>query len=214
MRLYKYISPVLLMVLIFSVTINTSDFSSYDLGRNYVRVDSINNTGTLKKQIDDKIRIKNGPLRQANATANKMVQTAYKEIGNVGGEKYWSWYGFGSHQPWCGCFVSWCAEQNGLIENDIIPKFSGVSYGASWFMARDQWAWGDEIPAPGMIVFFDFTNMDLENVRDGITDHVGIVEKVEDGYVYCIEGNYKNNVEETMYEIGHYSILGYGMPNY
>ena len=42
-----------------------------------------------------------------------LVKTARAELGNKGGEKFWSWYGFDYQVDWCGCFVSWCADQNG-----------------------------------------------------------------------------------------------------
>ena len=214
MRLYKYISPILLFLLITSITINTSSFSTTDFGRNNFSIQSINNTGTLKRELDKKFYTANGPLKEVNTDGYNLVKTGYGELGNVGGEKYWSWYGFTSHQPWCACFVSWCADQNGLIEKGVIPSFAGVSYGASWFMGRNEWIWGNQVPSPGMIIFFDFTNMNLDNIRDGVADHVGIVEKVENGYVYAIEGNYNNACVENTYAIGHYNILGYGVPNY
>ena len=28
------------------------------------------------------------------------------QLGNVGGEPYWSWYGFQGRVEWCACFVS------------------------------------------------------------------------------------------------------------
>ena len=57
-------------------------------------------------------------------------------------------------------------------------------------------------------------NAELDEIRDGIPDHVGIVKDVKDGYVYCIEGNYRNTCKETKYAIGHKNILGYGTPKY
>ena len=42
-----------------------------------------------------------------------IVQVALTQVGNVGGEPYWSWYGFGSRVEWCACFVSWCADPCG-----------------------------------------------------------------------------------------------------
>ena len=41
---------------------------------------------------------------------DQIVQVALTQVGNVGGEPYWSWYGFGSRVEWCACFVSWCAD--------------------------------------------------------------------------------------------------------
>lgn len=40
-----------------------------------------------------------------------IVNVAISQIGNVGGEPYWSWYGFESRVEWCACFVSWCANE-------------------------------------------------------------------------------------------------------
>lgn len=54
----------------------------------------------------------------------------------------------------------------------------------NWFQARNLWMDGSATPTSGMIIFFDW----LENgTQDGSPDHVGIVEKVENGRVYTIE---------------------------
>ncbi len=53
-----------------------------------------------------------------------IVAVAVSQLGNVGGEPYWSWYGFDSHVDWCACFVSWCAVQAGMPENGEFPKFA------------------------------------------------------------------------------------------
>ena len=63
-----------------------------------------------------------------------IVEVAASQIGNVGGQPYWSWYGFDSRMEWCACFVSWCAEQCGYIETGIIPKFSRM-VSAAWAVA-------------------------------------------------------------------------------
>ena len=39
-----------------------------------------------------------------------LVRVALSQVGNVGGQPYWSWYGFAARKPWCACFVSWCAN--------------------------------------------------------------------------------------------------------
>ena len=54
----------------------------------------------------------------------EIVSVALSQIGNIGGEPYWSWYGFSGRVEWCACFVSWCANECGYIENGIIPKFA------------------------------------------------------------------------------------------
>lgn len=43
-------------------------------------------------------------------TSQLTVEVAALQIGNVGGEIYWRWYGFTERVEWCACFVSWCAN--------------------------------------------------------------------------------------------------------
>lgn len=143
-----------------------------------------------------------------------IVQVALSQIGNVGGEPYWSWYGFCSRVEWCACFVSWCADQCGYIENGVIPKYAGCINGVQWFRDRNQWADNSMEPSPGMIIFFDWDNKGSSGAQDGISDHTGIVEKVEDGIVYTVEGNSSDSCRERSYPVGYYEILGYGIPAY
>ena len=110
-----------------------------------------------------------------------IVEVALTQLGNEGGQPYWSWYGFEGRVEWCACFVSWCADQCGYIESGIIPKFAGCVDGANWFKGNGQWQDRNYEPQAG-IIFFDWEG-------DGETDHVGIVEKCENGVVYTVEGN-------------------------
>lgn len=145
----------------------------------------------------------------------QIVAVAESQIGNVGGQPYWSWYGFNSRVAWCACFVSWCANECGYIDMGVIPKFAGCVWGVDWFQDRGQWADGTATPVPGMIIFFDWDSPDGESgPQDGLSDHVGIVQKVEDGYVYTIEGNTSDSCAQRRYRIGYYEILGYGIPAY
>ena len=144
-------------------------------------------------------------------TSTLIVEVAKSQIGNVGGEPYWSWYGFTERVEWCACFVSWCANKCGYISSGIIPKFSGCINGVDWFKDRGQWIGNSFEPSPGMIIFFDW---DDEDGQDGNADHVGIVEKVENGRVYTIEGNTSDSCRQRSYPVGYYQILGYGIPDY
>ena len=140
-----------------------------------------------------------------------IVSVALSQVGNVGGEPYWSWYGFDSRVEWCACFVSWCANECGYIDTGVIPKYAGCVNGVQWFKDRGQWMDNSAEPAPGMIIFFDW---DDENGQDGLSDHTGIVEKVENGRVYTIEGNSGDSVRQNSYPVGHYEVLGYGCPDF
>lgn len=135
-----------------------------------------------------------------------IVQVALSQEGN-GGETYWSWYGFNSRVEWCACFVSWCADQCGYIDNGVIPKFSLCSDGVSWFFSHGQFRDGSYVPAAGDIIFFDWGD-------NGSIDHVGIVESVAGGRVNTIEGNSGNRCRRRSYSIGSSSIYGYGVPAY
>ena len=135
-----------------------------------------------------------------------IVKVAQKQIGNEGGEKFWKWYGFPTRVDWCCIFVSWCADQCGYIDSGLIPKYSVVDDGADWFRAKKQWLPGSATPNPGYIIFFDWAYDGL----DGKGDHTGIVERVENGIVYTIEGNSGDKVCERQYPIGDKEILGYG----
>ena len=147
-------------------------------------------------------------LYGVGASDEGIVNVALSQLGNVGGQPYWSWYGFGSRVAWCACFVSWCADQCGYIEAGIIPKFSLCDDGIYWFKARSQWAGNDVEPSPGWIIFFDW---DL----DGYSDHVGIVEYCEGGYVHTVEGNTSGDIcKQNMYVVGESDVMGYGMPAY
>ena len=136
-----------------------------------------------------------------------IVEVALTQLGNQGGQPYWSWYGFNSRVEWCACFVSWCADQCGYIESGLVPKFAGCVDGANWFKSNGKWQDRTYEPKVGDIIFFDWEG-------DGTTDHVGIVEKCENGTVYTVEGNSGDACKQRQYTVGSSNIYGYGIPAY
>ena len=142
---------------------------------------------------------------------DQIVTVALSQIGTMGGDPYWSWYGFNSRVEWCACFVSWCANECGYIDAGVIPKYAGCVNGVQWFKDRGQWLDNSAEPTPGMIIFFDWAD---ESGQDGLSDHTGIVQKVENGRVYTVEGNSGDSVRQNSYPVGYYEILGYGAPAY
>lgn len=136
-----------------------------------------------------------------------IVEVALTQVGNQGGQPYWSWYGFDSRVEWCACFVSWCADQCGYIESGLVPKFAGCVDGANWFKSNGKWQNRTYEPKAGDIIFFDWEG-------DGTTDHVGIVEKCENGTVYTVEGNSGDACKQRQYAVGSSNIYGYGIPAY
>lgn len=133
-----------------------------------------------------------------------IVEVARAELGNTGGEKYWKWYGFRSRVDWCAIFCSWCADQCGYIESGMLPRFSVVGDGANWFKTRHRWAGRGYSPRPGDFIFFDYE-------RDGVLDHVGIVENCDGKVVATIEGNSGNACRRQSYPVGSSLIAGYGL---
>ena len=144
----------------------------------------------------------------------EIVVVALSQLGNVGGQPYWSWYGFNSRVEWCACFVSWCANECGYLDAGVIPRTAGCISGSDWFKDRGLWQDNSYEPRPGDIIYFDWDNKGSSGPQDGLADHVGIVEKVENGLVYTVEGNSGDSCRENRYAIGHYEIYGYGTPAY
>lgn len=136
-----------------------------------------------------------------------MVAVAQSQIGNVGGAPYWSWWGLDYRVEWCAIFVSWCADQCGYLDAGVLPKMEGVRPYVDWFIERGQWQGRDYEPSPGDIIFFDWES-------DGLADHVGIVEKVENGFVYTVEGNSGDVCAERHYTLRVAPIFGFGLPEY
>jgi hypothetical protein len=134
-----------------------------------------------------------------------IVKVAQAQLGNVGGNKFWKWYGFSSHVHWCACFVSWCGDQCGYIKAGIIPKYAVCGTGANWFKERHRWANRGYAPKPGDIIFFDFDH-------DGVMDHTGIVESCDGKTVTTIEGNSGNACRRQSYVRGSSQIAGYVVP--
>ena len=134
-----------------------------------------------------------------------VVDRAKSQVGNVGGQPYWSWYGFNSRVEWCACFVSWCYNQAGKSE----PRFAACqSQGVPWFQSRGQWgARGYENIAPGDAIFFDWDG-------DGSADHVGLVIGTDGQRVYTVEGNSGDACKIKSYPLDYRCIKGYGLMNW
>ena len=178
--------------------------------------DRFNFTDNQRQQLSELLAEENRRLWSAvlygiYSGDDAIVTVALSQVGNAGGQPYWSWYGFDSRVEWCACFVSWCADQCGYIDSGVIPKFAGCVNGVQWFKDRDQWQDGSFEPSPGQIIFFDWDNKGSSGPQDGQSDHVGIVEKCENGIVYTVEGNAGDSCRQNQYPVGQYEILGYGV---
>lgn len=118
--------------------------------------------------------------------------------------------GWNQYTPWCGCFLSWAADQQRDTINGDPPKFADVDKGMKGFKDKSQWRErGDtnNMPIPGDYVFFDW---------DGKSDpdHVGAVLCVEGNFLYTIEGNSGGRVAVQRYDLNDKRIVGYGVLNW
>ena len=111
---------------------------------------------------------------------------------------------------WCTVFVDWCIymasgrdsrrAQKALYYTG--PYGAGCGMSVRYYQAAGAW---HSAPEPGDQIFFGTAS----NVR-----HTGLVEKVENGMVYTIEGNSNHMVRRRTYALSDSSILGYGRPAY
>lgn len=134
-----------------------------------------------------------------------IIDIALAQVGQMGGQPYWSWYGFEKRVEWCACFVSWCLNQSGYSE----PRFASCHYqGVPYFKSRGLWEPGGFTDlAPGDVIFFDWE-------CDGISDHVGLVIGRDESYVYTVEGNSGDVCRVKAYSLDSSVIYGYGKMSY
>lgn len=146
---------------------------------------------------------------------NEIVNLALSQVGikeiAENEVKYNTWYYGkkvnGTAYAWCGAFISWLANECGIL-NDLITKFNGCGTGVKWFKNKGQQLDGGNKAKIGDIIFFKPTK------AGAISSHVGIVVDVNDMHVTTVEGNKSNQVKKCTYSIGFDKILGYGQPNY
>lgn len=177
---------------------------------------------------DAQEKLENPTLPTLPSTAEKDARFAflktlagqYDSRGEIiGGSGYFSeWYigdyaknpGWNQYTPWCGCFLSWGAEQLKTTIDGDPPRFANVDTGMEGFQKSGKWRNPNDAnnkPIPGDYVFFDW---------DGGTDpdHVGAVLCVEGDFLYTIEGNSGGKVAVNRYPLSDSHIVGYGVLNW
>lgn len=180
---------------------------------------------------DAQEKLENPTLPTLPSTAEKDARFAflktlagqYDSKGEIiGGSGYFSeWYigdyaknpGWNQYTPWCGCFLSWGAEQLKTSIDGDPPRFANVDTGMEGFQKSGKWRNPNDAnnkPIPGDYVFFDW---DGRNDPDGgkDPDHVGAVLCVEGNSLYTIEGNSGGRVAVQRYDLNDKRIVGYGV---
>ena len=147
----------------------------------------------------------------ASGSGASIVAVAVQEIGyheGAGNHTKYAVYTGTDGLSWCHAFVSWCANECGFIDSNIIPKTAACETGRQWFISKQLYQKaGSYTPETGDIIYFD-------KAGAGESHHVGIVEYVENGIVHTIEGNKNNQVMRGHYELTYKGIMGYGTPDY
>ena len=149
---------------------------------------------------------------------NEFVQTALDEEGYEEGSdgytKYGSWYGL-ANADWCVMFISWCANQAGIMTTSStgtvpnVPKMASTSAMYTWYTNNRRNLAPSMSPTwslLGLLADIDGAKVGdivVINTQNGgpVTDHVGIVVSVDydAGTADVMEGNRSNKVKKVTY---------------
>ena len=122
-------------------------------------------------------------------------------------------YAVKNSDDWCDVFVTTVFQREGL--SHLIGRECGVERHIQIFKRLGIWNEnGASTPKSGDIITFNWDEYSQSN--DGFADHIGIVERVENGFIHTIEGNSGDvgTVKRNVYRIGHGNIRGFATPRY
>ncbi len=210
-KIIKIAVSVLLIVVtvsvsVFAVTPSYTVSSSYKNSTYYNKLLDVKLTGNQAQDIVNVALSQEGyheGSSSSNLGGNSSSSANYTEYGN--------W--FGRQDNWCAIFISWCANQAG-IPTSIVKK-NAVASGSTCQFGEKKYTFGSRAPQVGDIIY-------VQNDSDSDVDHVGLIYKVDNTYIYAVEGNFGNKVGTIKYykdsgKQTYYSstkILFYGVPDY
>ena len=122
-------------------------------------------------------------------------------------------YAVKNSDDWCDVFVTTVFQREGL--SHLIGRECGVERHIQIFKRLGIWNEdGASTPKAGDIITFNWDQDSQSN--NGFADHIGIVERVENGLIHTIEGNsgVVGTVKRNIYRIGHGNIRGFATPRY
>ena len=114
---------------------------------------------------------------------------------------------------------SWCATTGSALAiklgyTDIIPLECSCGHQIELWKKLGCWVENDaHVPGPGEYIYYDWNDTGKGDCT-GWPEHVGVVEKVSNGMITVIEGNYSNAVKRRKIEVNAKNIRGYGVPKY
>jgi CHAP domain len=116
----------------------------------------------------------------------------------------------GDKLAWCAGLMLWCndnSDNEKIATNDkLYYHLRSVQNFEDHMKSLNRWASRAEGGQPNWFIFFQKRG----ESDKGVGRHMGIVEKVENGFVHTIEGNSSNMVRRRKYQINDPYITGYG----
>lgn len=148
-------------------------------------------------------------LQVARSQIGTMESKASTRYGK-GWSRYGAWYGI-PYGDWCAMFVSFCIHYAGVPATSMPLDASCPSW-RSKLIHMNLWrSNGNYNPQPGDLIFYDYE-------RDGLCDHVGLVESVSGGIIHTIEGNIHyiggdgtDMVMTNKVGLGSSTVMGFGL---
>ena len=116
-----------------------------------------------------------------DGTAARIIDVALAEVGTIETGENLTKYGKFTKAdglPWCGSFVNWCFDQAGVK----LPSMVSTAAGAH--KMKELGRFFETSPQLGDLCFMDFPHDGIDRIS-----HIGIVVKVGQSSVLCIEGN-------------------------
>lgn len=155
---------------------------------------------------------------EGSGSAQRLVQVAKDQLKssnpdrfNDTNNKYQRYMGIvGQH--WCAAFVSWCANEAGIARS-IIPHSAAVDNFYSYYAVQKHGKFhslsSGYTPKPGDLIIWK----DGQNPKGW--SHIGIVEKVQGGKLYTIEGNSGDKVSRNIWNsVAATGCTGFATPAY
>lgn len=139
------------------------------------------------------------------ATRKDVINLANAQGAEVGGKKYWSWWGYTSRVAWCQIWVSWIMAHAGVPES-VYGKYENCQYAISQMQQKGIWHARGYRPQPGDVCYYDWDG--------GGADHVGIVVTVNGDSVTVREGNKNDRVDNRVIAYNNSQVVGYASPKY
>lgn len=114
---------------------------------------------------------------------------------------------------WCATFVSAMAIKCELT--DIMPTECGCEKMIELYKKLGSWHENEATHKvrPGDVIFYDWQDNGVGDNK-GVSDHVGIVEKVTGNTITVIEGNIREAVGRRTLKVNGRYIRGYGVPKF